>query len=384
MKESSAYSASSPFYASLRERSYLTDPGSPGATLHLILDLHQEDLTYQVGDSVGILPCHDPILVEKTIHAMKASGEEIVRDRSRASSYSFQSFLSEKADITEIQRTLAQCVASRQTDPGKKKQIEFVLQREQKEAWKEYASSREVWDFLMENAEVSLTPQELCDLLLPLRPRFYSIASSPRAVGSELHLTVAAVEYESNGSLRRGTCTHFLCSLAPLNQRKIPLYIQPAHGFHLPADPHADLIMVGPGTGVAPFRAFMQERIHRGDQGKNWLFFGECYRDKDFFYEKEWLLLEQQRQLRLDLAFSRDQQEKIYVQHRMREKGKDLFAWLEAGAYFFVCGDAQAMAKEVEAALQQIIEEHGKRDAAAARAYIKALRQSGRYQRDVY
>jgi sulfite reductase (NADPH) flavoprotein alpha-component len=259
------------------------------------------------------------------------------------------------------------------------------LEENNRDALKAYLKLHEIWDLLLFHFEVHLTPQELADLLMPLLPRFYSISSSQRYVGEEVHLTIAPLEYESNGHKRRGVCTHYLCELVELHNPVVPVFIQPSHGFKLPEDLLAPIVMIGPGTGVAPFRAFLQERVlHHQTKGKHWLFFGEWNRSSDFFYEEDWLLFEQKGYLRLDAVFSRDQEEKIYVQHKMFEHGEELFKWLEEGAYLFVCGDAERMAKDVEATLLTIIQEYGKKDLLEAREYIKRLRQHKRYLRDVY
>lgn len=255
---------------------------------------------------------------------------------------------------------------------------------EHKKDFKEYTEVREVWDVLKENSEVKLNPQELCDCLMPLLPRFYSIASSHLLYPNEVHLTVAPLEYEANHHKRRGVCTHFLCSLAVLNEPMIPIYIQPSHGFQPPEDNSKSMIMIGPGTGVAPFRAFMQERIALNATGGHWLFFGDRNREFDFFYEDYWLELVEQGKLKLDVAFSRDQDHKIYVQNRMWEHREELFHWLENGAYLYVCGDAHHMAKDVEAMLLKIIEHSGNLNEENAKAYLKKLRVEKRYLRDVY
>ena len=205
-----------------------------------------------------------------------------------------------------------------------------------------------------------------------------------KTVGREVHLTIALIHYDTNGHKRRGVCTHYLCELAPVNQPLIPVYIQPHHGFTLPANPDVPIIMIGPGTGVAPFRAFMQERMAIGAKGKNWLFFGERNQISDFFYEDYWSQLISEEKLVMHTAFSRDQENKIYVQHRMMEQGAELFAWLKEGAYLYVCGDAKNMAKDVEAALLQIIQKHGSLDEQATKQFLKQLRQEKRYLRDVY
>jgi sulfite reductase (NADPH) flavoprotein alpha-component len=219
---------------------------------------------------------------------------------------------------------------------------------------------------------------------MPLLPRLYSIASAQEVVGNEAHLTVANLSYRTNHHIRRGVCTHYLCDLAPLGEKCVPVYHHPNRGFTLPDDPQAALIMIGPGTGIAPYRGFLQARIAHGHPGRNWLFFGEWNRATDFFYEDEWRAMQNRIPLRIDTAFSRDQEYKIYVQHRMLEQGAELFAWLEEGAYLFVCGDANHMAKDVDGALHQIVEKHGDRTPDDAKAYLKELKAAKRYLRDVY
>ena len=190
--------------------------------------------------------------------------------------------------------------------------------------------------------------------------------------------------FTHQGEQRFGVGSHFLCNLATVNATEVPIYVQPAHYFALPPDDTTPMIMVGPGTGVAPYRAFMQERLVKGAQGKNWLFFGERNRKTDYFYEEDWSQWTAQGKLKIDLAFSRDQPEKIYVQHKMYENAKEIWAWLEEGAYFYVCGDAHRMAKDVEATLQKIIQEQGAMTEETARAYVKNLRSQKRYRADVY
>lgn len=383
---SGGYTKQNPFLASIKERYALNKPGSQKKTYHLVLDLKGSDLRYEVGDSMGIIPQHDPELVQKTLHAMRASGEEVIRDKQTGESASLSITLTTQANLTTISPKLFQEIASRQPNEEKKQFLERLREEGNREEYKAYLQKHEVWDFLLSNEEVALAPQELVDLLMPLLPRFYSISSSQKFVGDEVHLTIAHFEYMSNGHERKGVCTHYLCNLVHLDVPSVPVFLQSSHGFGIPHDkPHVPLIMVGPGTGVAPFRAFLQERIlHQGSKGKHWLFFGGQTRAHDYFYENEWEDLGQKGHLQVDLAFSRDQEQKVYVQHKMREKGRELFQWLEEGAYLYVCGDAQRMAKDVEATLQSIIEEFGGRGAQAAREYIKQLRQSKRYLRDVY
>ncbi len=210
----------------------------------------------------------------------------------------------------------------------------------------------------------------------PLLPRFYSVASSPNAHPDEIHLLVAL--------LPEGVASPFLCHSATLDETPVPIYLQPAHAFFLPQNPETHIIMIGPGTGVAPFRAFMQERIHTQSPGKNWLFFGERNRASDFFYEDFWTALSTDNRLRLDLAFSRDQEEKYYVQHQMYEQRKELWTWIQEGAHIYVCGDKEKMAKDVDATLQKIAQEEGNFSSDDARVFVRALRTQKRYLLDVY
>lgn len=371
-----------PFLASIKERYLLSKPGSQKRTHHITLCLKDSDLTYNAGDSIGVYAQHDPQIVSRTLQAMKAKGTELIQFK--GDTLTLEEFLTKRGNISEISPKLFKEVASRQTHTEKKLLLESLLAADNREAFKSYTGSRELWDFLLENDEVSLTAQQYVDLMMPLLPRFYSIASSMKAVGQEVHLTVAHLQYESNGYSRNGICTHYLCHLTPLHTPLIPIFIQSAHSFSLPENDDAPIIMIGPGTGVAPFRAFMQERIHRGARGNHWLFFGECHRQYDFFYEDFWMDLSRQDKLRLEVAFSRDQSHKVYVQDKMWEYGAELFRWLEEGAYLFVCGDAKRMAKDVEAMLLQIIQKHGNKDEAAAKLYVKQLRADKRYLRDVY
>lgn len=380
----SAYNKQNPFLASIKERYSLSKPGSKKNTQHIVLDLRGSNLTYEVGDSVGIYSEHDPELIIKTLHALKASGDEKIHPKQGGEPISLYNYFRSKVSICDVPLKLIKLMHQRQHNFEKKHQLEELLKDENHAALKVYLAEHEVWDFLLAHEEVTFSPQELADLLMPLLPRFYSIASSQKSVGDEVHLAVAPMEYESRGHKRRGVCTHFLCSLVNLNEPVVPLFIQSTHNFKLPEEPDLPLIMIGPGTGIAPFRAFMQERLQRNVRGKHWVFFGEWNRDYDFFYEEEWKRWEEEGHLHIETAFSRDQQEKIYVQHKMQEHGEELFHWLENGAYLFVCGNADRMAKDVDAMLLTIVQQYGKMDLSQAKDYVKHLRQQKRYLRDVY
>lgn len=378
------YSKANPFPAAIIDRYSLCKPGSEKNIAHVVLSLKGSGMTYLVGDSLSVLAQNDPEVVENTIRAMHATGSETVAEKHSGKVLELRDFLTKKANLADASKKLIIEIARRQTNLQKKERLDFMLEEAQKDALKEYQKAHEIWDALEENEEVRFDPQELCHLMMPLLPRFYSIASSNMIAKEEVDLTVAELVYETNGHTRRGVCTHYLCNLAPMHQYTIPVYVQPSNGFTIPENDAAPIIMVGPGTGVAPYRGFLQERQARGSKGFNWLFFGEWYRNYQFLYEDFWREFVQAGKLRLDTAFSRDQEHKIYVQHRMQEHGRELFDLLQKGAYFYVCGDAHRMAKDVDAMLHQIIQTHGHFDEQATKDYVKKLKAEKRYLRDVY
>jgi sulfite reductase (NADPH) flavoprotein alpha-component len=371
-----------PYQAKIKERYSLCHPSSPKNTYHLVLDLKDSSLTYQVGDSVAIFPQHDPLLVDHTLDALRASGDELIIDKRTQLTLSLRTFLRTKAAITTVSRKLFTETAKKHPDPAKAATLTALL--ENAPQLKEYLEKTDLGTFLKEHAEVKWECQDLCDHLMPLLPRFYSISSSMKAVGEEMHLTVAIPAYADPFQRALGVCTHYLCHLAIVGETNIPLYIQPHHGFTLPENSASPVIMVGPGTGIAPFRAFMQEREMLKAPGKNWLFFGEWNRSHHFFYEDYWRELENSGKLRINAAFSRDQEHKVYVQHHLEAHGAEIFNWIESGASFFVCGDAHKMAKDVESTLLSIFRLHGNFSEIEADKYLKALRVSKRYLRDVY
>lgn len=310
------------FLAGIKER-FRLNPGSEKETYHIVLNLEGSGIEYSVGDCIGIYPQNDPLYVDQLINAI---GEP-----------SLYPFLLKKANLARIPKKLL----------GEYPDLLTLLQNQK------------------------VDPLVLQEKLLPLLPRFYSIASSRSHVGAEIHLTVALT----------GICSDYLCRRAPLHVPEIPLFLQPSPHFSLSLESQEKpLIMIGPGTGVAPFRGFMQERRH----SRNWLFFGEKYEKTDFYYRSFWESLVAAGRLQLDCAFSRDQEEKIYVQHKMLARGKELWKWLEEGAYLYVCGDASEMAKDVDKALHQVVETEGNKTSSEAKAYIKNLKQLNRYQRDIY
>jgi sulfite reductase (NADPH) flavoprotein alpha-component len=380
----SIFNKTNPFIASIKERYSLCSPDSKKKVYHIALDLKGSGLTYSVGDSIGIYPTHDSELVNRTLQAMRANGKELVTHKHMEKACELRELLTHKVNITNVSRKFLSEIALKQSNKEKKERLDTLFQENQKDALKEYLQNHELWDLLEENQEVVFSHQEICNMLMPLLPRFYSIASSMKETGEEVHLTVADLSYFTNQHLRRGVCTYYLCELAPMSTPTIPVYIQPNHGFTLPDNSSADLIMIGPGTGIAPYRGFMQERMILNHSGKNWLFFGEWNRQHHYFYQKYWTELEAKDKLRLELAFSRDQEHKIYVWHRMLEHAQEFFDWLQKGAYIFVCGDAHRMAKDVDATLHQIIQEQSGGTELSAKSYVKQLKAENRYLRDVY
>jgi sulfite reductase (NADPH) flavoprotein alpha-component len=373
-----------PAKATIKERYPLTKTGSTKHTFHVSLDITNAPIRFKVGDSIGIYPQNDPGLVQHLIDAMKAKADDLIIDPRSGSPLTLWEFLSHKANLSRLTSSFLKLFYACERMHDKKNSLHHLLQQENKPLLSQYLSTHDPLDLFKEYDDVQAPLQELCAQFGPLLPRFYSVASSQLIFKDEVHLTVALFTFSRQGEQRYGVGSHFLCHLANIKETAIPIYVQPAHYFTLPSDDNSPIIMIGPGTGVAPYRAFMQERIAKGAIGKNWLFFGERNRRTDYFYEDDWKQWISQGKLKIDLAFSRDQAEKIYVQHKMLENAKEIWAWLEEGAYFYVCGDAHRMAKDVEAMLQRIAQEQGGMSEGAAKAHVKNLRTQKRYLADVY
>jgi len=356
-----------PCVARLIDNRLLTTAEAAKETRHFAL--HINGLQYEVGDALGVMPKNCGALVEAVLDCGGWRADDRLRDA-----------LTHHFDLSNPSLDLLVAVAQR----GKHADLIEVIKPDRGAELKAWLHGRDVLDVLALCPAGSLTPAEFTAALKKLQPRLYSIASSLKVVPNEVHLTVAQVRYQSHGRARSGVCSTFLADRLELDV-PVQVYIQPSHGFRLPEDPAKPVIMVGPGTGVAPFRAFLQERQAMGGTGRNWLFFGEQSRAQSYFYKDEWKCLIRAGTLhRMDTAFSRDQEQKIYVQHRMTENGEELYRWLEDGAHFYVCGDATRMAKDVDSALHQVIQTHGGKSADQAAAYVAAMRQAKRYARDVY
>ncbi len=373
-----------PAFATIKDRYLLTKEGSTKHTYHVVLDLSSAPLHFKVGDSIGIYPQNDPMLVNHLIQAMRAKKEDLITNPRTGAIMTLWEFLSFKANLSRLTSSFLKLFYEYETVHDKKNHLHRLLQQENKVLLTQYLTSHDPLDLFKEYQDLNAPLQELCAQFGPLLPRFYSVASSQLVSKNEVHLTVAITTFTHQGEQRYGACSHFLCHLANLKDTPIPVYVQPAHHFTLPSDDQAPIIMVGPGTGIAPFRAFLQERMAKGATGKNWLFFGERNRASDYYYEEELEQLKKSGTLRLDLAFSRDQEEKVYVQHRLQENAKEIWQWLQDGALFYVCGDAHHMAKDVEHTLQSIVHTEGNMSEEAAKTYVKSLRTQKRYLADVY
>ncbi|HEX2138801.1 MAG TPA: assimilatory sulfite reductase (NADPH) flavoprotein subunit [Woeseiaceae bacterium] len=359
-----------PFTAEILLNQPITGRGSSKDVRHIELDLESSGITYLPGDSLGVLPKNPPQLVEAVLEAVKlGAADEVTLNGEQVA---LADALSEHREITVINRPLLETVA------GLHDELRQVLSDRTRLTG--FFGTRQVIDLLADYPK-PWTAQELVDSLRRLTPRLYSIASSPDANPGEAHLTVGVVRYEEFGRPHWGAASSFLADGAG----EVPVFLEPNDRFRLPDDGDAPIVMIGAGTGVAPYRAFVEHRLEHGHKGDNWLVFGERQLATDFLYQLEWLRYRRDGVLtRLDVAFSRDQAEKIYVQHRLREQSRVLFEWLERGAHVYVCGDAERMAGDVHQALVEIVQKEGGMTGERAQEYVGNLKAARRYQRDVY
>jgi len=373
------YTRSNPFPGKLVVNRLLSGPGSEKDTRHFEIDLRGWGLSYEVGDSVAVYPTNDPDLVQDIIRALGAKGDELVPVAKGEKG--FREALLRDYCITKTTPKFLKAIAKRASAAPLLKDL---LDPERKQDLETYLWGMEVIDFLTEHPSVKFSPEEFVGLLTKLQPRLYSVASSLRAYPNVVHLIVDVVQYESHGRLRKGVCSTFLAERA--NDVPVPVYPSSAKHFHLPENPDIPIIMIGPGTGIAPFRAYLQERQAIGAKGKNWLFFGAQREKCDYAYKDDFDQFKRDGLLtRLDCAWSRDQAHKIYVQHRMLENAAEIWKWIDSeGAQFFVCGDAWRMAKDVDVALRKIVQEHGGKSVDRANEYVEKLKNEKRYKRDVY
>ena len=372
------FTRKNPFPAKLLVNRNLNGEGSTKETRHFEILLEGSGLEYSAGDALGVLPTNCPELVDEILTALGSDGEDAVL-LPNGGEAPLRKALIENYSITAPSKKFLEAIAVHGADVDLAKR----LMPAHKTALAEYLWECEVIDLLLAHPNANFKPTEFVGLLKKLQPRLYSIASSPKAHPGAVHLTVASVRYESHGRARKGVCSTFLADRAA--DAALPVFVHISKNFRLPDDGEIPIIMVGPGTGIAPFRAFLEERQATEAKGDNWLFFGDQHAATDFLYQNELEKLHRDELLtHLHTAFSRDGAEKVYVQHRMREHAAELWAWLEDGAHFYVCGDAKRMAKDVDATLHDIAQTAGGKSAAGAKAFVDELKKTKRYQRDVY
>ncbi|NBB53681.1 sulfite reductase subunit alpha [Pantoea vagans] len=367
---------SNPYAAALITNKRLSGQQSAKDIRHFEFDLSDSGLKYEAGDALGVIPVNEPSLVSLLLTQLNADYQTPVPGFDR----SLGDLLTYQFEISEPSRKLIEWVGQNTTN----QELRHVLQHDDKDALGVWLWGKDTLDLLQLELTRTLAVPEFVALLRPLQHRAYSISSSSKAHPNQVHLTVASVRYHSGGRNRGGVCSTYLAERVRRGE-KPAIFISPNKAFRVPANNSAPLIMVGPGTGIAPFRAFLQERQATGAQGKNWLFFGDQHQEHDFIYQDELLAWRDNGLLtRLDLAFSRDQEKKIYVQSRMLEQGAELYAWLQEGAYFYVCGDASRMAKDVDNALYEVVRQFGGLSTERAADYVDQLKKEKRYLRDVY
>ena len=372
---SSPYTKEAPLSAALSVNQKITGRDSEKDVRHIEIDLGDSGLRYQPGDALGVWYQNDPALVKEMVELVWLKGDEpvTVNGQSLPLTEALQWHVELTVNTANIVENYATLTRSESLLPlvGDKAQLQH------------YATTTPVVDMLR-FSPAQLDAQALVDLLRPLTPRLYSIASSQAEVESEVHITVGAVRYEVEGRARAGGASSFLADRVE-EDGEVRVFIEHNDNFRLPTNPETPVIMIGPGTGIAPFRAFMQQRAADEASGKNWLFFGNPHFTEDFLYQVEWQRYVKEGVLsRIDLAWSRDQKEKVYVQDKLREQGAELWRWINDGAHIYVCGDANRMAKDVEQALLEVIAEFGAMDAESADEFLSELRVERRYQRDVY
>ena len=378
-KAPSGWSKKNPFRAKLTENVRLNAPDSERDTRHFELDLSGSGLTYEVGDVLGVYPKNNAALADELIAALGFPPDDKIAIADKGER-TIREALIEDFDIT----TLSAKLANDWNAFARSEELGNLLGSDDKQALENFLWGRNLIDLVTEYPASFSSASEFVALLRKLGPRLYSISSSPKAHPDEVHLSVAKVTYETHGRSREGVCSTYLADRVN-GDGTVPVFFQPAPHFKLPNDLSTDIIMCGPGTGIAPFRAFLEEREATDSSGRNWLFFGNPHEQTDFLYRDQLLSMRDRGVLQqLDLAWSRDGETKVYVQDKMREQGKSLWEWLEGGAHFYVCGDAKRMAKDVDTALHEIAAVHGGLGEEGATAFLKQLQKEKRYQRDVY
>ena len=371
------YTRNKPFQAEVIESINLNGRGSDRETRHLELSLEGSGIVYEPGDAVGIVPHNDPGLVKELIEELGWKPSEQVTTKDGAT-LSVEEALTKEYEITTLSKTLLEKFEPFAKNDKFKKLLGNAAEL------KAYVKGRDLLDLIQDYGPFTWQPSDVVSVLRKIPARLYSIASSLAAHPDEVHLTIRKVQYDAHGRQRNGVCSVYVSERLEVGDH-VSVFVQSNPNFKLPASHETPIIMIGPGTGVAPFRAFMEEREEAGASGKSWLFFGDRHYVTDFLYQTDWQrMLNEGALTNLEVAFSRDTEQKVYVQHRLLEHAAELYAWLEEGAHLYICGDEKHMAHDVHEALLQIIQEQRGVSAEAAAAYLSELQDAGRYQRDVY
>jgi len=374
------YSRTNPFQAVVLENLNLNGRGSDRETRHLELSLEGSDLQYEPGDCLGVYPKNHPRLVHKLIEAMGWKPEELVPINKNGEERPLEEALTSHYEITVLTKPLLEQAAKLSAGKG----LQALLAAGREQELREYVKNRDLLDLVQDYSLKGVSAKEFVSILRKPPPRLYSISSSLKAYPDEVHLTIRKVSFEAHGRERYGVCSSYIADRLESGDT-LPVFVQHNPNFKLPQNPDIPLIMIGPGTGVAPFRSFLGEREEIGASGKTWLFYGDQHFSTDFLYQTEWQRwLKEGVLTRMDVAFSRDTAQKVYVQHRMLEKSKELYQWLQDGAHIYVCGDEKRMAHDVHAALVTILQQEGGLGSEEAVEYLKRMQQEKRYQRDVY
>lgn len=362
-----------PYTADILNLYNLNKDSSERETTHVEISLKDSNISYEAGDALGVFPINDESLVDELIAALGFDTDSDFNGKT------LKAALTEDFEIRNITLPVVKAWAEQAASD----ELNALVGSDDRSALNDYLWGREIIDLVKEHPIAFVSATDFTALLKPLAPRLYSIASSPKAHEDEVHLTVGVVKYESNGAERKGVCSTYFSERTDKAQPRV--FVHENKAFRPPTDLDVPMIMVGPGTGIAPFRAFLEEREATEAKGKNWLFFGNPHEEADFLYREQLEGLQENGYLhQLSLAFSRDQEQKVYVQDRMIEEGAELYQWLSEGGHFYVCGDASRMAKDVDAALHKVIEQHGQMSAEDAAAYVNEMKSTKRYCRDVY
>lgn len=381
-KEKDLFTKDNPFLSRVKECTLLNKEGSSKRTFHISLDISNSSITYSEGDAIGILPKNPECMISSLLDILGTSGEDFIQDPRSSNLISLKNYLYYKTNLARVTPALLSLLKNNPFSI-KASLLETLLVAENKALRSEYIEIHDVLSCLQDFSPKDLDLQSFVNALPPMLPRFYSIASSQSCYPDEIHLLVATFSYEIQGEARTGIGSDFLCYQATYDTA-IPLYVQHNPNFTLPSDLTIPIIMIGPGTGIAPYRGFLQKRALSTTKTQNWLFFGECHKAYDFYYEQEFQHYAEQGLLRISTAFSRDQEHKIYVQHQMEHHAKELWQWINQNAVLYLCGDAKEMAKDVTEMLLKIFQREGNLSLERSKELLQLMRKQKRFQTDVY